>query len=257
MNKGQLINMINDTLDKCENDYQWMVDNAKNNYYSAEHFKIETKIKKFSKANIKLVKKTTVETIIENKNKVFAVLNFASAKTPGGGVLRGAFAQEEALARVSSLLPLIDQCVEFYTSTSAPHYSDKIIYSTPIYIFKNEHGVYIDPIECDIITCAAPNYNSGRFDYKHMRIMTTRFTKVLKSAIANGQRNLILGAWGCGVFRNPPSVNAQIFRKVLDDYSDSFDEIIFAIPDDSNYKVFKDYLFDKTDLENAIDTYNV
>jgi uncharacterized protein (TIGR02452 family) len=69
--------------------------------------------------------------------------------------------------------------------------------------------------------------------------MTKRFTKVLKSAIANNQRNLILGAWGCGVFKNPADVNAQIFRDVLNIFSSSFDEVIFAIPDDLNYQIFK------------------
>jgi uncharacterized protein (TIGR02452 family) len=72
--------------------------------------------------------------------------------------------------------------------------------------------------------------------------MTTRFTKVLKSAIANNQKNLILGAWGCGVFKNPPDVNAQIFRDVLDSYSSSFNEVIFAIPDDRNFQIFKQNL---------------
>ena len=259
MSKEKLISIINDTIDKCENEYKWMIDNAKNNYYNNNYFKFDTKIKKFLNANIKLVQKTTVEAIIENNGKVYGVLNFASAKTPGGGVLRGAIAQEEALARVSSLLPVINQCEEFYTPTSAPYYTDKIIYSKPIYVFKDDNGMNIEPIECDVITCAAPNYNSGgAYNYTdHKNIMTKRFTKVLKSAIVNGQRNLILGAWGCGVFRNPPDLNAQIFREVLDNYSDSFDEVIFAIPDDRNYQIFKDNLFDLTDFEKDIRKFNM
>lgn len=243
MNRQGLIDIINDTLYKCENEYKWMIDNAINNYYSNNYFRIDSKIKRYSNANIKLVQKTTVEAIIDNKDKVYGVLNFASAKHPGGGVLKGSVAQEEALSRASTLFPVISQCEEFYTPTSAPYYTDKIIYSKPIYIIKNDYGIDIDPVECEVITCAAPNYSFGTFDIDdHVNIMTRRFTKVLKSTIENGQRNLILGAWGCGVFQNPPDINAQIFSDVLNNYSEYFDEIIFAIPDNRNFQIFKENL---------------
>jgi uncharacterized protein (TIGR02452 family) len=245
MNKDNLIEIINDTLDKCENEYHWMIDNAKNIYYDNYDIK-KNLIKRFTKANIKLIQKTTVEAIIENKDKIYAVLNFASAKHPGGGVLRGTVAQEEALARASSLYPVIKQCSEFYSGPPlSPYYSDRIIYSKPIYVFKDDYGQNIDPVECEVITCAAPNYSFDKIDVKkHREIMTMRFIKILKSAIANDQRNLLLGAWGCGVFKNPADINAQIFREVLDSFSTYFDDIIFAIPDSENYQTFKDNLFD-------------
>lgn len=180
----------------------------------------------------------------DRKDKVYAVFNFASAKHPGGGVLKGTVAQEEALARASSLYPVIKKCTEFYTPVSAPEYSDRIIYSKPIYVFKNDYGVEIEPIKCEVITCAAPNYNFGDINFNHhAKVMTNRFTKVLRSAIENNQRNLMLGAWGCGVFKNPPDINAQIFRSVLDRYSSYFDDVIFAIPDFTNHKIFKENLY--------------
>jgi len=241
MNRDKLIDIVNDTLEMCENEYDWMIVKASNIFYSNNYFTNNTLIKKFSNPNIKLVKQTTVEAIIDNKDKVFAVLNFASAKNPGGGVLKGSVAQEEALARVSSLYPVIKQCTEFYGPTSAPYYTDKIIYSKPIYVFKDDYGTEIEPIECEVITCAAPNYAFGDdIDIEdHKKVMTRRFIKVLKSAIENNQRNLILGAWGCGVFKNPPDINAQIFRDVLSMFSSSFDEVVFAIPDDRNFQIFQ------------------
>jgi len=251
MNRDILINIINDTIDKCENEYSWMIEDGINIFYNDKFFTEDRFIKRFTtSANIKVVQKTTVEAIIQNKKKIYGVLNFASAKNPGGGVLKGTVAQEEALARVSSLYPMIKQCTQFYTPTQAPYYTDKIIYTKPVYVFKNDYGNDIDPIECEVITCAAPNYNmyslfddphrGGQINMEeHKKIMTRRFTKVLKSAIANNQRNLILGAWGCGVFKNPPEINAQIFREVLDNFSSSFDDIIFAIPDDKHYQIFQ------------------
>lgn len=255
MSRETLIQVINDTIDKCENEYSWMIEDAHNIFYDDKFFTYDKFIKKFtSTAHIKIVKQTTVETIIDNGGKVFGVLNFASAKNPGGGVLKGTVAQEEALARASSLYPMIKQCTQFYTPTEAPYYTDKIIYTKPVYVFKDDYGYDIDPIKCEVITCAAPNYNMySLFDKpygggginieEHKKVMTRRFVKVLKSAIANNQRNLILGAWGCGVFKNPADINAQIFREVLDYFSNYFDEVIFAIPDDINYNIFKDNLF--------------
>ena len=219
MNRDKLIEIINDTIDKCENKYHWMIKDAKNIYYNEKYFNVSNSFFIPSKANIKLVQQTTVEALeSKHKDKVYAVLNFASAKHPGGGVLKGTVAQEEALARVSSLYPVIKQCIEFYSNIPfAPNYSDRIIYSKPIYVFKNDYGDDINPIECEVITCAAPNYNFGSLNIEeHKIIITNRFTKVLMSAIANNQRNLLLGAWGCGVFQNPPDINAQIFREVLD-----------------------------------------
>ena len=259
MNKEQLIAIINDTIDKCYFQYSWMIAKSENYYYPEGYFIDRKLIKKFTKANIKLVQKTTVEAIIENKDKVYAVLNFASAKRPGGGVLNGAVAQEEALARASSLLPVIEFCREFYSGPpSSPYYSDRIIYSTPIYVFKDDNGVDIEPIKCDVITCAAPNYSFDKIDIEeHREVMRKRFVKVLKSAIDNGQKNLILGAWGCGVFKNPPSINAQVFREVLDAFSTYFDEIIFAIPDNTNYQIFKYNLFDLPDDEKSMMKFNI
>lgn len=251
MNRTYLINIVNDTIDKCENEYSWMIEDAINIFYDDKFFTEDRTIKRFTtSANIKVVQQTTVDALMANEDKVYGVLNFASAKNPGGGVLKGTVAQEEALARVSSLYPMIKQCSQFYTPTDAPYYTDKIIYTKPVYVFKDDFGNDIEPIECEVITCAAPNYNmfslfdkpygGGGIDIEqHKKVITRRFTKVLKSAIANKQRNLILGAWGCGVFKNPADVNAQIFRDVLNTFSSSFDEVIFAIPDDLHYQIFK------------------
>ena len=57
--------------------------------------------------------------------------------------------------------------------------------------------------------------------------------------------------------KNPPDINAQIFREVLDSFSTSFDEIIFAIPDNTNFQIFKDNLFDLDAEEKERRKYNL
>ena len=54
---------------------------------------------------------------------------------------------------------------------------------------------------------------------------------------------LILGAWGCGVFGQDPSVVASLFVKELVNHKD-IENIIFAVIDknSANYLAFKEIL---------------
>ena len=64
-------------------------------------------------------------------------------------------------------------------------------------------------------------------------------------AIAASERNdvFILGAFGCGAFRNPPKLVAKVFHKVTDDYRDYFETIEYAVfhteKETENYKAFE------------------
>lgn len=69
-----------------------------------------------------------------------------------------------------------------------------------------------------------------------------RIEKVFQIAIVNDHETLILGAWGCGVFKNPPEMVAECFNIMLDKYSKFFTKIVFAIPDDKNFNVFNDII---------------
>jgi uncharacterized protein (TIGR02452 family) len=72
---------------------------------------------------------------------------------------------------------------------------------------------------------------------------------VLAVAVAEGVRRLVLGAWGCGVFRNDPRTVAEAFAGWLRGsgaYASSFEEVCFAIYDRSEgqsvYRAFKEML---------------
>ncbi|WP_404656163.1 TIGR02452 family protein [Kitasatospora sp. GAS204A] len=48
-----------------------------------------------------------------------------------------------------------------------------------------------------------------------------------------GVRELVLGAWGCGVFRNDPDVVAEAFEQALSCHGAAFGKVVFAIWDRS------------------------
>ena len=57
---------------------------------------------------------------------------------------------------------------------------------------------------------------------------------------------LILGAFGCGAFRNPPAVVAQAMKTAVQEYRKNFETIEFAVycgtQYDTNYRVFQQIL---------------
>jgi len=167
-------------------------------------------------------------------------LNFASAKNPGGGFLSGSQAQEESLARSSGLYPCISQMKEMYDynwANKTCFYSDYMIYSPKVPVFRNDNNKLLDEA-FSISFITAPAVNAGvvrerereNIDKIHS-VMINRIKKILLIAAINNNSAIVLGAYGCGVFKNKTEDVAEYFRKVLheDVYKQLFDRITFAI----------------------------
>lgn len=148
------------------------------------------------------------------------LLNYASARNPGGGFLNGAKAQEEDLARCSGLYPCLLTQPKYYEINRAHNsllYTDHIIYSPKVPWFKTRSRQLLeDFFLASIITAPAPN--AGQFlrrnpdaDLEVEEALRRRAGYVLTVARENGHRSLLLGAWGCGVFRNNPYSVANAF----------------------------------------------
>ncbi|MCW6052379.1 TIGR02452 family protein [Lyngbya sp. CCAP 1446/10] len=177
-----------------------------------------------------------------------AVLNFASAKNPGGGFIKGAKAQEESLARSSALYKSLLKCPQYYEyhrSQKSLLYSDRLIYSPGCPVFRKDDGTLLEePYLVDFITSSAPN--AGQIWRQELesteKIRETlygRGAKLLALAVDKGCDALILGAWGCGVFRNEPSMVAQMFADFLlpnGQFSGRFKSVIFSVLDSSEEK---------------------
>ncbi|PJF01616.1 TIGR02452 family protein [Streptomyces carminius] len=172
-----------------------------------------------------------------------AVLNFASARNPGGGYLNGAQAQEEALCRASALYTCLLRAPEYYAHHRAERsafYSDRVIHSPGVPVFRDERGALLDePFEAGFLTSPAPNAGVvvRRTPEEADRIpgaLRVRAERVLEVAAAHGYRTLVLGAWGCGVFRNDPAAVADAFRTRLTGggrFAGRFAHVVLAVLD--------------------------
>jgi uncharacterized protein (TIGR02452 family) len=203
-------------------------------------------------ATLTVSRRTTLEAGRElaQTSDAVACLNFASAKNPGGGFLGGAQAQEESLARSSGLYATLQTQLSFYQHHRAGEsclYSHHAIYSPNVPVFRDDEGRLLDePWECAFITSAAVNagaihQNEPARVREIVPVMEERTRMVLAIAIAHGCQTLVLGAWGCGVFRNDPTTIAAVFSRVLSEaaFQNKIQHIEFAVYDPtSNGAIF-------------------
>ncbi|MCM1441383.1 MAG: TIGR02452 family protein, partial [Roseburia sp.] len=112
----------------------------------------------------------------------------------------------------------------------------------------------------DVITCAAPNmsayykYRAGAMeDYQLIETITSRIGFVLNAAIREGRSEIILGAFGCGVFGNDPEGIAYIFKHMLHGcYDGYFKMAYFPVPSgNQNFPAFRKVFLDE-EMENMI-----
>ena len=173
-----------------------------------------------------------------------AALNFASARNPGGGYLRGAKAQEEDLARASALYDCQLEARGYYDANRACAsllYTDHIIWTPAVPCFRDDRLDLLEqPYRCDFITAPAPNAGEAlRRDPAAGPAIAAalhhRAGLVLAVAADQRARRLVLGAWGCGVFRNQPPAVADAFATWLTHprFAGCFDLVCFAILDRS------------------------
>ena len=201
--------------------------------------------------------------------KRVCVLNFASATNPGGGVANGSSAQEECICRCTTLYPCLN--TEMWNAFYKPHrkaanplYNNDCIYTPNVCVFKSDTNFpEILPKDewwnVNILTCAAPNLRERLSNAMNPyagdkavkitsaeleKLLTKRIRRIFEIAIANGNEVLILGAFGCGAFRNPPKIVAKVFNTVMQDYLCYFDTIEYAVyhteREVSNYDAFYD-----------------
>lgn len=245
--KEQLVEIFEDTLRFCE--LNEILSEAVNNTKSATKFypsDFAEEVETHKAGEIRVVDGRTVQTALslcrEFPDKKIAVLNFASSTEPGSGVSTGGKAQEESICRSTTLYPSINT-YEMKKAYYVPHRDnynfkgwDECIYSPDVVICRDDNEELPERLtaedfaKIDVVTCAAPHLREEivRAD-ELLEIYRKRAENILRVCAFNGADIFLGGAFGCGLFHNPPELMAWAWREALTNYREKFSLIVFAI----------------------------
>lgn len=211
--------------------------------YSVD-FDLKEYDKKYDKSKVTLLPMDSVTAVFGFPSDKTAVLNFASHKNPGGMFYEGSKAQEEGLCHESFLFNVLVTKEDYYKwnneNKNRALYVNRGLYSPNVRFIRDGHSTL-----CDVITCAAPNIGAAsRWQNvqpaENTEVLKARIKFVLDIAADNGVDTLILGAFGCGVFKQDPLEVAQIFKDYLSTtHQGVFKQVVFPIPAGSNFDAFK------------------
>lgn len=262
MGKEENIAIFQDTMEWCRSDEQLSAavkaSILRTKFYAADEMPTQPE-KRYHETNITVTGSRSFEAACRLRrnypNMKIGVHNFASAVHPGGGVEIGCTAQEESLCRCSTLFPVLntDRLHRCYYSPNKKQRNyantDAVIYTPDILIIKTDTK---QPqrmerekwVAVDVLTAAAPDLRLFVIDDEHLfGLHIQRARKILAAAADNGIDILVMGAFGCGAFRNDPNIVANAYKNVLHEFEGCFKEIEFAVfcshYDAENYTVFR------------------
>ena len=173
------------------------------------------------------------------------ILNFSGINRPNGMVAQGYKAQEESICRRSNLAQGLSQ---FYTpewaaSVNVSHRENRspldslhgCVYTSGVTVFRTGESLGCalldDPFKLSFIsTGAIKKRNVADFGEEDIRITRERIRTIFRAGLDRGHDCLILGAWGCGAFKNPVDVMAGLFKEVSEDpeFKDRYRAVWFA-----------------------------
>ncbi len=185
-----------------------------------------------------------------------ALLNMASRFRAGGGAMTGSSSQEEEIFRRTTLgysLYYYDpQMSNTYRYPEIPKISAypimgdrSALWSPGVKIFKKSKTGYYDylnvPGTTNVISIPAVQHpelteDGGAFKEAHGRMWRNKIRSIFRVAKVKGKMKLVLGAFGCGAYGNPPELVAEVFKEILaePEFDGAFSEICFAILEDHN-----------------------
>lgn len=180
------------------------------------------------------------------------VLNLASRRNPGGGVKNGSRAQEESLFRSTNLFLSMYRYAEYAEDygleKSRFQYPMPVrfggIYVPKATVFragaKDDFALLDTPYYMSFVAVAAINHPEldadGNICEEDANLTKNKMRTMLRIGLLNGHDSIVLGAFGCGAFHNPPKHIARLFHGVIDEkeFKDKYKLIAFAILEDHN-----------------------
>ena len=184
-----------------------------------------------------------------------AVLNLASRQNPGGGVQTGAGAQEENLFRRTNLFQSLFQFVpyaeKFGVRKSRFQYPlDRNyggIYTPDATVFRGTeqdgYPLLETPYQMSFIAVAGINRpalaSPERITPELVEPVKNKMRTIFRIGLLHHHDSLVLGALGCGAFRNPPAHIARLFHEVMEEeeFKNKYKLLVFAILDDHNARL--------------------
>ena len=183
------------------------------------------------------------------------VLNMASRQNPGGGVTGGAGAQEENLFRRSNLFASLYQFAGYANQYGMPKNKKQYpldrnhggIYSRNVTVFRSSensgYALLHSPFQISIVSVPAINRPELVETNGHLRIaphliepVKEKMRTILRIAGKHNHNALVLSAFGCGAFCNPPEHVALLFKEVFAEmeFENRFALVVFAVINDRN-----------------------
>lgn len=235
-----------DTLELCNTDSDLMKavsDSISRQYIVFWNQKISVDNKLWN-TEIIVSRKRTYEAAQAYQWQKVAVLDFANYYSAWWAPF-SAWAQEESMCRCSTLYPCIDadkNSVDYYKKHIDERHKriidnygwDDIIYVPDVVVFKTDVSIpeFLDKskwYKTDVIVSAAPElqYDSPYSENAYRIVMKKRVKAILDIAYREKVDILILWAFWCWAFENPPEIVAEIFKKSLENYN--FKTVEFAI----------------------------
>lgn len=207
------------------------------------------------KTTVEVVEQDCVETAKALVDAGFrpAVLNLANRQHPGGGVIGGARAQEESLFRRSTLALALYPFDAWHAKFAGLTLREQAypldrdegsIHSRGVVFFRGreaEGAPFLEePFAVDVVTVPAINRPTlvapEEICPEHAEATKGKMRAILRACFHGGNDAIVLGAFGCGAFQNPPAHIARLFREVFEEaeFRGVFQRLVFAILDDHN-----------------------
>ena len=151
-------------------------------------------------------------------------------------------AQEESLAASSCLYQTQLAHEEYYVKNRAFRsmmYTDHAVWSPDVVFFRDGSFRLMEkPVRASVLTLPAVNMGQvmlkGEDVAEAEKVMRRRMGLSLAIFAEQGCEHLILGAYGCGVFRNDPGQIAGWWKELLEgDFAGIFRTVVIAVLDRS------------------------
>ena len=178
------------------------------------------------------------------------VLNLADDLFAGGCVNQGSGAQEESLFRRTNYFQTLEQDDALY-----PIEDGEAVYSPEVTILKSseETGWQLYPVDqrpvLAFVACPGLKYpewivgENGEYQLtsEDVQILKEKIGVIIQVAAQYKHDAIVLGALGCGAWRNPIKHVAEIFKSVLDAYEGLVPYVVFAIlsTTDDHYNIVR------------------